>query len=232
MRKLPRFLLLSAILAMLLCVSAFAADQGIYGAKAKGDATVSFKYYTAGGAEVTAAKTMYDKQVYEDAVKIEVTYTGTVTANAQYLFVVQNDAQQAPTSQTIVYIDQDAAQAGTITFTAYPSELTSGKTYHVYLASSDTANGAITALTEIAEYSYYAAYTLGDVNDDGNINQNDALRCLQYQVDAAKYPLSDTQKLAANVTKVLSDDDMINQNDALRILQYQVGIITTWDQKI
>ena len=214
MRKLPRLLLLSAVFTVLLCVSAFAADQGICGAKAKGDANVSFKYYTADGTEVTAAKTMDGKQVYEDAVKIEVTYTGTVTANAQYLFVVQNDAQQAPTSQTIVYIDQDAAQAGTITFTAYPSELTSGKTYHVYLASSDTANGAITALTEIAEYSYYAAYTPGDVDESGGININDAMAVINHI--AKKAALSGNSLLAADV----NSDDSVNINDVMEIINY------------
>lgn len=224
MRKLPRLLLLSAILAMLLCVSAFAADQGIYGAKAKGDATVSFQYYTADGAEVTAAKTMDGKQVYEDAVKIEVTYTGTVTANAQYLFVAQNAETAAPTSQTIVYIDQNAAQDGTITFTAYPSELTSGKTYHVYLASSDTASGAITTLTEIAEYSYYAAYTLGNVNGDKVIDVNDALTVIDHIVGNAY--LTGNNLSAANVTP---NDSVVDINDVLMIIDYVVGNITSFE---
>lgn len=224
MRKLPRLLLLSAILAMLLCVSAFAADQGIYGAKAKGDANVSFQYYTANGTEVTAPTQVEGKDVYAGAVKIKVTYTGTVTANAQYLFVAQNAETTAPTSQTIVYIDQNAAQDGTITFTAYPSELTSGKTYHVYLASSDTANGAITALTEIAEYSYYAAYTLGNVNGDKVIDVNDALTVIDHIVGNAY--LTGNNLSAANVTP---NDSVVDINDVLMIIDYVVGNITSFE---
>lgn len=222
MRKLPRLLLLSAILAMLLCVSAFAADQGIYGATAKGDANVSFQYYTANDTEVTAPTQVDGKDVYADAVKIKVTYTGTVTANAQYLFVAQNAETTAPTSQTIVYIDQNAAQAGSITFTAYPRELTSGKTYHVYLASSDTANGAITTLTEIAEYSYYAAYTPGDVDDNGTITITDAQMALEY---AVRIYTPNAKQLAAGD---IDGSGVITVVDAQRILERALNIISSF----
>ena len=207
-------MLLSAVFTVLLCVSAFAADQGIYGATAKGDANVSFQYYTANDTEVTAPTQVDGIDIYADAVKIKVTYTGTVTANAQYLFVAQNAETTAPTSQTIVYIDQNAAQDGTITFIAYPSELTSGKTYHVYLASSDTANGAITTLTEIAEYSYYAAYTPGDVDESGGININDAMAVINHI--AKKAALSGNSLLAADV----NSDDSVNINDVMEIINY------------
>ena len=221
MRKLPRFLLLSAILAMLLCGSAFAADQGICEAtKAKNEYNVTFRYLTANDTEAVK-KTMGGKQVYEDAVKIEVTYTGTVTADAQYLFVVQNAETAAPTSQTIVYIDQDAAQAGTITFTAYPSELVSGKTYHIYLASSDTANGAITTLTEIAEYSYYAAYQRGDADLSGKVDISDVSLILDHIVQRST--LTGTNLAAADVE---APEGTIDISDAAKILDYIVQRIT------
>jgi hypothetical protein len=64
--------------------------------------------------------------------------------------------------------------------------------------------------------------TLGDVNNDKNINSMDALLILQYVV--GKSTLSATQLKAADVNV----DGKVNSTDALKILQYSVGQIKSF----
>ncbi len=62
-------------------------------------------------------------------------------------------------------------------------------------------------------------YTLGDVNDDGKVNNLDATNVLKY--DAAIIDLGDTELLAADVNA----DGKVNNLDATVILKYDAGII-------
>ena len=66
-------------------------------------------------------------------------------------------------------------------------------------------------------------YTLGDVNADTEIDSQDALIILEYEVGNTN--LTDVQKLAADTNK---DNDYDSQ-DALLILEYEVGNIGSFD---
>ena len=83
------------------------------------------------------------------------------------------------------------------------------------------ADGLLEKL-EQAEADYAALpplYTLGDLNDDGDINAADALLALQHSVKLIT--LDGTKAKAADVTR----DNEINASDALKILQYSVRLI-------
>ena len=91
-------------------------------------------------------------------------------------------------------------------------------TYNVYLAA-----GGGNGLEKVAAFSYYQAYTLGDVNCDGKILVNDAQMVLNYVVENQE--LSETQIAAADVVH----DGKILVNDAQKILNYIVGNITDFN---
>ena len=101
-------------------------------------------------------------------------------------------------------------------------------------ALGDLSLGAGTYYVKVAYGGYYSSkapftislhaaektYTLGDVNEDGNVNANDASAVLQAAARiGAKKPsgLTDTQTLAANVDR---SSDAINANDASFILRF------------
>lgn len=75
-------------------------------------------------------------------------------------------------------------------------------------------------VTLYAAWQAVSQVRLGDVNIDGKINSNDALKVLQYSVGSIT--LSAEAKTNADVNK----DNKVNSTDALKILQYTVGQIT------
>lgn len=226
MKRLLRSLLLGAILSALLCVGALAADGepvkgGIYNISENTDVTLTPK--DASGSSIPAGTdTSISGDYYANAVKFDVK-ADNLTENQQYLLLVlkggaDGSAPSVPTAGNIAYIDQMAAQNGSVSFTAYPKELTKG-TYHVYLVGA----GKTFAESKVATFQCDQRYTLGDVNEDGVINTLDALAILQNAAELKT--LTDAQKLAADVAKPFG---MINTLDALRVLQYAAGIIPSF----
>lgn len=162
MRKFLRILLLTAVLAEALCVSALAAEPteaGVYGMTTETGITV-----TPQKADDTAidASTQGDYSgYYAGAVKFGVEATG-LTAGSQYLLLMVS-GDGAPGADNIVYIDQQAADAnGTVAFTAYPQALGKGS-YRIFLLGGEQtlSSGGLAA-----SFQAYVPYTLGDVNDD------------------------------------------------------------------
>lgn len=212
MKRLMRSLLLAAALTVVLCVSALAADSpkgGIYDIQGSGAALTpkseSGSVIAPGsGGEITSG-------YYADAVKFDVTANSLVNDQQYLLLVIKGEG--VPTAENIAYIDQAAAQNGSVSFTAYPSALTKG-TYHVYLVGADKPF----AESKVATFQYDQRYTLGDVDDDGEITAIDALYALQMSVGINDW--SETAHLAANV----DGDDEITAIDALYILQMSVGL--------
>lgn len=143
------------------------------------------------------------------------TLTGPSTNGNQYLVLALSGDSDVPTQDNIVYIDQTGATSTTVTFNVYPSALTSGATYNVYMVGT----GADEAYKQVASFTYYAPYLLGDVNSDGEVQAVDALRVLRFLADQVE--LSSTEKLAADV----NHDTKIEAVDALRILRYVAGQI-------
>lgn len=213
MKKLMRSLLLAAVLCTVLCVGALAADSepvkgGIYGVT--GSATLTPD--TAATTQTVDGKEYTD--YYADAVKFDVTANSLVN-NQQYLLLVIK-GEGVPTAENIAYIDQAAAQNGSVSFTAYPSALTKG-TYHVYLVGA----GKTFAEGKVATFQCDQRYTLGDVDDDAGITANDALCALMMSVDkapAGSDGWTDIQRMAADVDGVAG----VSANDALWILEASV----------
>ena len=219
MRKFLRILLLTAVLAGALCVSALAAEPteaGVYGMTTETGITVTPQ--TADGTEITKEDLGGDySDYYAGAVKFGVEATG-LKAGSQYLLLMVS-GDSAPGADNIVYIDQQAADAnGTVAFTAYPQALGKGS-YRIFLLGGEQTLSSGPA----ASFQAYVPYTLGDVNDDTYINASDALQVLKF---AAKLETpTETQALAANVNR----DGYINASDALMILKYAAKLISDWN---
>lgn len=220
MKRLLRSLLLGAILSALLCVGALAADSepvkgGIYNIKSSNvtltpntEATKD----TVDGTEYT--------DYYANAVKFDVKAEN-LTKDQQYLLLVlkggaDGSAPGVPTADNIAYIDQMAATETRVSFTAYPKELTKGK-YYVYLVGGGTAF----AQSQVASFEYDKKYTLGDVNEDGDIDIKDVAELLNHVVK--NKTLTENAFLAADVEK----DGEIDIRDAAKILNYIVKNISS-----
>ena len=219
MRKFLRILLLTAVLAGALCVSALAAEPteaGVYGMTTETGITVTPQ--TAEGKAIDASTQGDYSGYYAGAVKFGVEATGLKVGSQYLLLMVSGDG--APGADNIVCIDQQAADAnGTVAFTAYPQALGKGS-YRIFLLGGDQtlSSGGLAA-----SFQAYVPYTLGDVNDDTYINASDALQVLKF---AAKLETpTETQALAANVNR----DGYINASDALMILKYAAKLISDWN---
>ena len=114
MRKFLRILLLTAVLAGALCVSALAAEPteaGVYGMTTETGITVTPQ--KADGTAIDASTQGDYSGYYAGAVKFGVEATG-LTAGSQYLLLMVS-GDGAPGADNIVYIDQQAADAnGTV----------------------------------------------------------------------------------------------------------------------
>ena len=217
MKRLLRSLLLGAILSALLCVGALAAESepvkgGIYNISV--DTNVTLKPNTEATTDTVDGTEYTD--YYANAVKFDVKAEN-LTENQQYLLMVLK-GEGVPTAENIAYIDQAAAQNGSVDFTAYPKELTKGK-YYVYLVGGGTAF----ADSQVASFEYDQKYTLGDVNDDTFIDASDALMILKHS--AKLELLTERQQLAANV----NNDLYIDASDALLVLKYSAKLISDWN---
>ena len=214
MRKFLRILLLTAVLAGALCVSALAAEPteaGVYGMTTETGITVTPQ--KADGTAIDASTQGDYSGYYAGAVKFGVEATGLKAGSQYLLLMVSGDG--APGADNIVYIDQQAADAnGTVAFTAYPQALGKGS-YRIFLLGGEQTLNSGPA----ASFQAYVPYTLGDVNDDGTIDSADALLVLKHSVHLLD--LDAVQQLAANVNK----DNTIDSSDALLILRYSVHLI-------
>ena len=218
MRKFLRILLLTAVLAGALCVSALAAEPteaGVYGMTTETGITVTPQ--KADGTAIDASTQGDYSGYYAGAVKFGVEATG-LTAGSQYLLLMVS-GDGAPGADNIVYIDQQAADAnGTVAFTAYPQALGKGS-YRIFLLGGEQTLNSGPA----ASFQAYVPYTLGDVNDDGTIDSEDSLWALRYLVKLDTP--TDQQRLAADVNR----DGTVDSEDALLILRYFVKQITSFD---
>ena len=214
MRKFLRILLLTAVLAGALCVSALAAEPteaGVYGMTTETGITVTPQ--KADGTAIDASTQGDYSGYYAGAVKFGVEATG-LTAGSQYLLLMVS-GDGAPGADNIVYIDQQAADAnGTVAFTAYPQALGKGS-YRIFLLGGEQTLSSGPA----ASFQAYVPYTLGDVNDDGTIDVSDALMALQSAVNLLQ--LTESQILAADVDRNLT----VDVSDALLLLKYSVNLI-------
>lgn len=218
MKKAIKMVLVLALAVLCLTAVAAAAEgpaSGICDVTVVSDytSTVTVKAMTVDKTEVATPTTQDDKQVYADAVRLEVKYTA-AEANKQYVVLVLNDGNTVPTESNVAYIDQN----GTATFDVYPGTLENGKTYDVYLSSN--ADSGIQGATKVLTFSYYAAYKLGDVDEDGDIDTFDAMAVINHVLE--KTELTGNKLLAADV----DGNSEINTFDAMKIVNYALEKIT------
>ena len=200
--------------------TADASASGIYALQVEAGVTVV--PMTENKTAIESKKVLIDgaeQMEYENAQRFQVTVSDTEDQKYYLIMVIEGDG--APTESNMKYIDQKTSDGDNLVFDVFPSELVSGKTYHIALSD----NGGVTeGLTNVASFKYYAgSYMLGDIDMDGEITATDAMMALQYSVDAIE--LSDQEFLAGDVDK----DGEITATDAMLILQYSVDIISEFE---
>ena len=116
-------------------------------------------------------------------------------------------AMDTPDSNTILYIDQVAAENNSISFKVYPEAL-KNSIIMIYGVMPDGSKSLKAAIIE-------AKYILGDVNGDGEIGTKDLTRLARFLVDSTVEINSD----AADVNSDLS----IGTKDLTRLARFLVG---------
>lgn len=193
-------LLLAVLTLTMLTAAAFAADNlGVF--NVKGPLTVKNGEKNGG--------------FYKGADTFELNCTG-LTGEYSLVLLLEGE-DKVPTSGNIQYIDQLTVTNGTAKFTLKPKALTTGK-YYIYVSTSDKALEPIASF----EYGPQPAYTMGDIDGDGEFTATDALYALQMAVGLGNW--STNQELAARVC----GDAFVSASDALKILQRAVGLITSF----
>ena len=220
MKKKISVLLAVGLLAGLLCGTAQAADileSGFYNIGTEA-ADVTVTPLDESGKAVSSTQTDVDDDTsttetfYPGSVKLTVELTGAASGSEYVVLLVSGTA--LPTSESdIYYIDQiTAGDTGSVSFNVYPMEITGLTDLKLFITSDQES-----FTTRFVSLHYASAYTLGDVNDDGSINVNDAMAVINHIV--SKSTLSGANLLAADVT----GDGLVNVNDAMEIINYIVG---------
>ena len=197
-------LLLAALLLVSLSMTALAEDTSTYGA---------YNVKAESGYTLTPDGTA-DGSFYANASAFTLSCPAGTSGEQTLVLLLAGDSR-VPTADNLQYIDQQASDGSSISFTLKPKARTAGTSYRVYLSTPSKA------VTKVASFQYgeKPAYTLGDVDGNGKIEPADALWILQSLVDAKT--LDDSQILAADIDK----NGKIEPVDALKILQYLVDII-------
>ena len=144
MKKLFRAFLLAAVLVTVLCVGAMAADEptvaGLYGFESAGDAVSITPYTASGSTHITSTNQGTGYEVfYQGAARFDVTYTNAALEAGEQCLLLVCSGTGAPSAENIVYINQEAAAAGSVSFeNAYPSSLGKGD-YRIYIVSKNSA---------------------------------------------------------------------------------------------
>lgn len=218
MRKRIRMLAAALAAALLLTVSAFAAEPqtepGVYNVTVESGYTLELQREDGSkAASCLAVVGDTTSTLYTGAVKFTLGFTG--NAGDQYVvFLLQGS--EVPTESSIRYIDQK--EGGAISFTVYPSDLTTPGSYGVYVSSTDQAYTKVASF-QVTDSWEKAPYILGDVDMNGSITPYDASLILQHIANITN--LDSTQVAAADTSK----DGAVLPYDASLILQYLANII-------
>ena len=228
MKKLRNTLLLAGVLAALLCVAALAENQSLAsGFYITGKASnITITPQTAAGEKVFSTSANVDGQegyesFYPGAVKMAVTYSGSVAAGENYVVLLVEGDKLPTVDNAIYYIDQTTtASTGSITFHVYPMDIAEKKDLTLYITSDKAGFSTIKIPMGYAPAGNYEVqpYTLGDVDNDGKFTATDSLYALQMAVGRGEW--TDIQRLAANV----DGDETVTATDSLFILQRAVGL--------
>ena len=230
--------LIAALAAVATCsITAMAANETVTGAGFYDIGTVEGVKITpvASSSSVTVTEAQADvdgdeanETFYVNSDKLTVEYAAKVGARYGWILV---EGTGLPTADDqIHYIDQTTIENNPTTFVVYPLLPTERTELTLYIASDDDdfisipLNYAVSDTYDVIgsggeEGGETPTYTLGDVDNDGDIGALDSLAILQHSADIIT--LNETQKLAANV----DGDDDIGALDSLEILQFSADII-------
>ena len=213
-------LLLAVLTLTALTAAAFAADTttGTLGAfNLKG--SKGYTLTVVGEGSVTGG-------FYAGATKFKLTCTG-LPGQYSLVLLLKEDAKQAegtkgvptPTENNLQYIDQQNINTEKkATFDLFPKSLERG-VYNVYVSTDRVKLEKVASF----EYGEKPKYTLGDIDDDGEITVLDASCALQMAVDIGTW--TETQVCAAQV----QHQSPVSVIDAMLILQHAVGLINSFD---
>ena len=198
------------------CISASAAEEDpnrMYGVTVEEGYTLTLLDAAGNPITTTTPEEADDaiRDVYKGVAKLKLNFTG--TTGEQYLVFLLNGGSTVPTQGNIRYINQQAGSSA-MEFIIYPDDLSEPGTYTVHLSDSDS-------YTQVASLTVAKPpYTLGDVDDDGEITAIDAVKTLRA---AAKLDvLDDAQQKAADVDK----DSELTAIDAVKILRVAAKLET------
>ena len=199
MKRLIHSLLAAAVLVSAMTVTAFASTPETFAHTTDINGALACTNSTA-GAEVYTA-----------------TYTGVTPGKDYVLLVVKGDANTYKDNLTkdpsgnLLYIYQKAAEAnGTISFSILPMAVENS----VVVLGGGNEPVILGTINK-----YVPPYILGDVNNNGKVQINDARLALQ--ISLGKLIPTETQKIAADVNR----NGKVQINDARLILQYTLGKI-------
>ena len=158
------FLAVMLIVVMLTpCAMAAEAKSGIYAIEIEDtNAQIEVRGIEVSEAAVSG-KQYYD--FYEGAEKLSVSYWNAVAGEQYVIFVLEDGTE--PAEENIVYIDQIEGTDDTVSFTPYPSRLSDGKTYNIYLS------GETLPYTKIGSFKYTTKAT--DSVDDSILTEDDVV---------------------------------------------------------
>ena len=218
MRKRIRMLAAALAAALLLTVPAFAAEPqtepGVYNVTVESGYTLELQ--AADGSKAASCLAVVGdttSTLYTGAVKFTLGFTGN-TGDQYVVFLLQGS--EVPTESSIRYIDQK--EGGAISFTVYPSDLTTPGSYGVYVSGTNQAYTKVASF-QVTDSWEKAPYILGDVDMNGSITPYDASLILQHIANITN--LDSTQVAAADTSK----DGAVLPYDASLILQYLANII-------
>lgn len=210
-------LLLAVLTLTALTAAAFAADTpetlGAFNLKGSDGYTLT----VVGGESVTGG-------FYAGATKFKLTCSGLSGQYSLVLLLKEGEDQAdgtegvpTPTERNLQYIDQQNI-TDTTEFILFPKQMEPG-TYNVYV-STDSVK-----LTKVAslEYGTEPEYTLGDIDENDEIDIRDALVALR--ASAKIVTLTERQIKAADVNR----DNEVDVRDALLLLRYSAKLITSFD---
>ena len=205
-------LLLAVLTLTALTAAAFAADTPT-------ETLGAFNLKGSNGYTLTVVGTEATGGFYAGANRFTLTCDG-LDGNYSLVLLLKEGEDQAdgtegiptPTVYNLQYIDQQNIAARKATFTLFPKLLERG-VYNVYVSTDRVKLEKVASF----EYNEKPKYTLGDVNEDGEVNVNDVSLLLLYLVQ--KEQLSASQLSAADV----NGDGEVNVNDVSTLLLHLVG---------
>ncbi|MBR5809588.1 MAG: dockerin type I repeat-containing protein [Clostridia bacterium] len=219
-------LLLTMSLASVIGASAVAAEEKVNGFYDIGTSqNVTINPFS-GDTSVSATEKNIDsdealEKIYENSNRLGVTYTD--AANEKHYGVILVEGLGLPTKDSeIYYINQETASSTNVDFNVYPKLPTETKDMTLYISSnkedfslvSIPVNYAVNAT--VVEEPETPSYTLGDLDDNGEVNVADVIMTRRHIVGGYEQTIREE---AADVDK----NGKVEPADVITIRRYIAG---------